>query len=140
MLKKVFSNALIYAIGPQIPKVATLLVLPILTKYLTSTDYGVYGVVLAYMGALSAFNDLGFVIVMANSFYKYPKRWPIVWRQMHGYLSVWAIFFWPFAGHFTFVHYSHLFTLREQSNIVNILLKKQIIDYFLDTVVNTIVE
>ena len=92
-LKKLFSDSLIYAVGPQIPKIASIFVLPIITRYLTPTDYGIAGVVSAYAGLLSALGDLGFSIVMVNAFYNYPKKWPIYWRQFHFYLSVWSIIY-----------------------------------------------
>ncbi|HLK28179.1 MAG TPA: oligosaccharide flippase family protein [Puia sp.] len=89
-LKKLFSHTLIYALGPQIPKLASIFVLPIVTKYLTVIDYGVYGIVTSYLGLLSGFSDLGFSVVMVNSFYQYPKKWQIVWRQLFFYLQLWS--------------------------------------------------
>jgi O-antigen/teichoic acid export membrane protein len=93
MFKRIFTNTLIYAIGPQLPKIASLFVLPIITKDLTTVDYGVSGIVMAYTGLLSGIKDLGIAVNMSNSFYKYPSRWPIIWRQLHGYLSLWSIWF-----------------------------------------------
>lgn len=91
--KKLFSDSLIYAIGPQIPKIASIFVLPIITKYLTPIDYGIAGIIVAYTGLLSALGDLGFSVIMVNTFYKYPLKWPIFWRQFHFYLSIWSIFY-----------------------------------------------
>lgn len=91
MLKKLFSHTLIYALGPQIPKIASLFVLPIITKDLTTTDYGIAGVIMAYTGLLGGFQDLGFAVNMSNVFYRHPTKWMLSWRQFHGYLSAWAI-------------------------------------------------
>src|SRR6266702_2007648 len=93
MFKKLFTNTLIYALGPQLPKIASLFVLPIITKDLTAIDYGISGIVMAYTGLLSGIKDLGMAVNMSNAFYKYPGRWPIIWRQLHGYLSYWSIWF-----------------------------------------------
>ncbi|PKP46454.1 MAG: hypothetical protein CVT95_06975 [Bacteroidetes bacterium HGW-Bacteroidetes-12] len=60
MLKKLFSHSFLYAVGPQIPRFANLLVLPIITQYLTSLDYGVYGTLLAYTGLMQGLKSLGF--------------------------------------------------------------------------------
>ena len=93
-LKKIFSHSLIYALGPQVPKLASLFVLPIITKYLTSSDYGMYGLVTSYSGLFSALSDLGFSVLLVNSFFKYPAKWPIIWRQLHFYLIFWS---WIYA-------------------------------------------
>ena len=92
-IKKLLSDSLIYAVGPQIPKIASIFVLPIITKYLTSIDYGIAGIIAAYTGLLSALGDLGFSVVMVNTFYKHPVKWPIYWRQFHFYLSLWSIIY-----------------------------------------------
>lgn len=90
-VRKLLSHSLIYALGPQIPKVAGIFVLPLLTQYLTTNDYGVYGIVSSYTGILTGAADLGFAIVLVNSFYKYPVRWPIMWKQLHFYLLLWSV-------------------------------------------------
>lgn len=92
-LKRLFSHSLIYALGPQIPKLAAIFVLPVITKYLTSSDYGVYGLLNSYIGILTGLADLGFSVTLVNTFYKYPKRWPIVWKQLHFYLIVWSFIY-----------------------------------------------
>jgi O-antigen/teichoic acid export membrane protein len=90
-LKKLFSNSLIYAIGPQIPKIAGLFVLPIITRDLTSDDYGIAGVIAAYTGLFLGLADLGFSVILMNSYYNYPHKWKFKWRQIHFYLSAWAV-------------------------------------------------
>ena len=92
-LKRLFSHSLIYALGPQIPRIAAIFVLPLITQHLTSKDYGVYGVLTSYVGILTGMADLGFAVTMVNSFYKYPKKWPIIWRQLHFYLIAWSILY-----------------------------------------------
>lgn len=93
MLKKILYNTLIYTLGPQLPRIASLFVLPIITKDLTTTDYGIAAVVMAYTGLLGGMRDLGFGVNMVNAFYKYPNRWHTSWRQFHGYLSLWSVLF-----------------------------------------------
>lgn len=92
-LKKLFSDSLIYSIGPQIPKIASIFVLPIITRYLTPSDYGIAGLISTYTGLLSGIGDLGFSIIMVNSFYNYPQKWQFIWKQYHFYLSIWAVIF-----------------------------------------------
>lgn len=92
-LRKLLSDSLIYSIGPQIPKIASIFVLPIITQHLSATDYGIAGLIATYTGLLSGIGDLGFSIIMVNSFYKYPNKWQFIWRQYHFYLSIWSIIF-----------------------------------------------
>lgn len=93
MIRKIFSHSLIYAVGPQLPRVASLFILPVITRYLTAFDYGVYGIVTSYVGILIVLNDLGFGVVLTNSFFKHPGKWPVIWRQLHFYLLLWAVVF-----------------------------------------------
>ena len=81
---------MIYALGPQLPKLVSFFMLPILTKYLTPQDYGINGIILAYVGAFDAFKDLGLTVILTNSFFKYPSRYKFTWQRVHGFVQVWA--------------------------------------------------
>ena len=89
MLKKIFSHTLIYGLGEQVPKIAALLSLPIITKYLTEIDFGVYGIITATVASVSAVSNLGFNIIIANVFYKHTHHYKIIWRQLYGFLILW---------------------------------------------------
>ena len=93
MLKQVFSHIFLYAIGSQIPKVINLILLPILTQYLTANDYGIYGLAIAYISAMSAIKDLGMTQTMVNVFTnsKNTNRWLLFWKQQMGILTLWSI-------------------------------------------------
>jgi O-antigen/teichoic acid export membrane protein len=80
-------------LGPQIPKFAALFVLPLITPHLESVDYGVYGIITSYTGILTGLSDLGFSVVLVNSYYKHPTKWRFIWRQLHFYLIVWSIIY-----------------------------------------------
>lgn len=92
MIKKLFKASIIYGIGPQIPKLVNILILPLITQYLTPDDYGAYGLIVAYMGGLSALKDLGLVVVASNSFYKFKNRFQFIWKRLYGFLSLWSPF------------------------------------------------
>ncbi|HEY5750345.1 MAG TPA: oligosaccharide flippase family protein [Chryseolinea sp.] len=94
MLRKLFSHTAIYGLAPHVSKIASFFVLPIITQYLTPTDYGVYGVVTATVGSISVFASLGLRVVLVNSFYKSPGHYKWLWRQVYGFLSLWVI---PYA-------------------------------------------
>ena len=70
MLKKLLSHTILYALGPQVPKLANIILLPIITSHLTPLDYGIYGTIMAYNGLLMGVKSLGFDILLVNSFYK----------------------------------------------------------------------
>ncbi|MBD1398331.1 oligosaccharide flippase family protein [Pontibacter sp. JH31] len=93
MLRKLLSHAAIYGLAAQVPRLAGVLALPLITQYLTPTDYGVAGVVTAYFAAFVFLHSLGFSIVLGNSFVKYPARYQWIWRQLYGFLTGWSVFF-----------------------------------------------
>lgn len=94
MLKKLFSHSLIYGLAPQVSKIASIFVLPIITRDLTAVDFGVWGILMAYTGALEALSHLGLNVVLSNSFFKMPAQYKWLWRQIYGFLMVWMI---PYA-------------------------------------------
>lgn len=93
MLARVISHSVIYSLGPQLPKLAGLFLLPFITPHLTDMDFGVWGTIMAYSMIFSAARDLGLVVPMLNSFYKNPSRWKWVWRQIYFFLIVYGILF-----------------------------------------------
>lgn len=84
---------MIYSLAPQAPKIASLILMPVITRHLKAEDYGVYGVITSYLFFLTALKDLGFGVVFVNSFYKSPVRWKLIWRMLHGHLILWGVFF-----------------------------------------------
>ncbi|MEM8890632.1 MAG: lipopolysaccharide biosynthesis protein [Bacteroidota bacterium] len=93
MIKKILSNSAVYGLAPQIPQVANILILPIITQDLSRLDYGVAGIIYSYLAALSAIHLLGTKIVLSNGFYHYRKQYKWLWRQMHGFISLWSLFY-----------------------------------------------
>lgn len=90
-IKKLSINSMIYALGPQLPKVVSLLMLPIITPHLTPRDYGVFGTVMAYAAAITALKDLGLTSVLSVSFYKYPNRYRYIWNKLFALCTVWSM-------------------------------------------------
>lgn len=98
MLKKLLSNSLIYGLAPQVSKIAGIFALPVITKDLTATDFGIWGIVMAYIGSLQALNMLGMGVVLSNAFFKMPCQYKWLWRQIYGFLSIWIIPFSALVG------------------------------------------
>jgi O-antigen/teichoic acid export membrane protein len=93
MLRKLLSHAVLYGLAAQVPRLAGVLALPLITQYLTPTDYGVAGVITAYFAAFIFLHSLGFSVVMSNSFVRYPARYQWIWRQLYGFLTGWSVLF-----------------------------------------------
>ncbi len=93
MISKLAKSTIIYAIGPQLPKLVSLFLLPILTEYLTPEDYAVNGIIAAYILLFDILKDLGVSIVVNNSFFKFPKRYLFIWKRLFGLLKIWSVFY-----------------------------------------------
>ncbi|WP_299825417.1 lipopolysaccharide biosynthesis protein [uncultured Pontibacter sp.] len=98
MLRKLLSHAAIYGLAAHVPRLAGVLSLPVITPYLTTLDYGVGGIVTAYVVALNTLFSLGLSVVMVNAYAKHPMRYKWVWRQLHGFLSEWAVLYGLILG------------------------------------------
>ena len=93
MLKDLFKGSVIYGLAPFLPKVLTIFLLPILTKYLTSVDYGIIGTITAITFAVQALQDMGLRVVLAPYFYKCRSHYKVIWREVYGFLSLWMILY-----------------------------------------------
>lgn len=89
-IKKLSLNTIIYAIGPQLPKLVSLLMLPYITPYLSTRDYGIYGTLAAYSAAIFALKDLGLTTVLSVSYYKYVNRFRFIWNKIFTITSIWS--------------------------------------------------
>ncbi len=132
MLKSFFTNTFLFAIGPQLPRLLGFILLPFITKYLTSVDYAIWGISTSYIAALSGLRNLGMEQVLVNSFFrnKYGDRWKIIWRRILGALLLWGI---PYIILLSAVVY---FALRNKvgENINSILLLVCIQSVFLELI------
>ena len=43
MLRKIFGHSVLYTIANHLPLIANIIILPIITPFLTKFDYGIYG-------------------------------------------------------------------------------------------------
>lgn len=93
MLKDLFKGSAIYGIAPFVPRIVSVFLLPVLTRYLTSTDYGIIGTITSIAFAVQALQDLGLRIIMTNYFYKSRSQYKVIWREIYGFLSLWMILY-----------------------------------------------
>ena len=93
MLKFVFKNSLLYTFASQVPMFANLLLYPIISEFLTSFDYFVYGTAMGYLGLLSMIADLGMSPLFQNAFFKKERFFKSYWSQYMGFLLLYKIFY-----------------------------------------------
>lgn len=98
MYKKLITNSAIYGILPQLPKIASFFVLPLITPYLTEVDYGVVGILSSYIAALAVFQLLGLNAVVSNAFYHHPSQYKWHWRQIYGFAWLWSLIYFSILG------------------------------------------
>lgn len=89
--KTLVKNGLLFSLAPFIPKVVSVFLLPIMTKNLTATDYGIAGTISAYSQSIGALSTLGLAVVLMNSFYKDPENYRGTWKRIYGFLNCWMI-------------------------------------------------
>lgn len=89
----IIKNSAFFTIAPLLPKVINVLLMPIMTRYLTATDFGISGTISAYTQAIGAFSILGLGVVLLNSFYKTPLEYKKLWKQIYGFLNIWMIIY-----------------------------------------------
>lgn len=91
MLRKLLTNTLLFGLAPYVPKVVSVFLMPVMTRYLTSTDYGITGTIDAYTSALLAFATLGFGSVLSVVFFRAKNHYKVLWREIYGFLQIWMV-------------------------------------------------
>lgn len=93
MLKKLFTNTLLFGLAPYASKIISVFLLPVMTQYLTATDYGIAGTIDAYTQGLTALSTLGFTTVLSIIFFRSKFQYKILWREIYGFLQYWMVLF-----------------------------------------------
>ena len=117
MLKKIFGHSFLYTIANQIPLLANLIILPIVTPFLTREDYGIYGLLLAYLGAFTAFSTIGIDVLFQNTYFKNKINYIKYWKKYFGILLIWRTIY---ATILTIILY-FLFRNKVNDNITIVL-------------------
>jgi len=88
---KLIKHTLIYGLSPYVPRLLGVFILPIITKDLTELDYGVYGIILAFVAGIEVLKDLGLNLILYNSHTQMPRQFKWMWRSIYGFLMLWNI-------------------------------------------------
>ena len=86
--KKAIKSILIYTILPKLSIVLNLLFLPILSPFLTLSDYGIQGVILAYVGVFQMLIYLGQNVHIQNAYFEYKSNYFLIWQRSFGLMTI----------------------------------------------------
>ena len=81
-IKKIFINSIWFGVIPKISTFINILLLPILTPFLTPDDYGLWGLISAYVAIALSIYSLGLHMHLDNSFYEYKSNFTKVWGRL----------------------------------------------------------
>ena len=71
-----------YGIIPRLTFLINVIMLPVITPYLTTDDYAVQGILSSYSYIFVAVAPLGLHVHLVNSFYEYPGKYRFVWGRI----------------------------------------------------------
>ena len=82
--RKLLLDTLVYMILPKLSLIASFLILPWTSPFLTLNDYGIYGLLISYISVFQVMIGLGQVIILQNSFFTLGNNYKLVWRRSYG--------------------------------------------------------
>ena len=91
--KKIVSGTVYYGIIPKLTIFINVLILPIITPYLTTDDYGIQGIMYSYTSLFLAIAPLGLHVHLVNSFYEFGEKYNLVWGRILYLLLALGLFF-----------------------------------------------
>lgn len=90
---KIAKNTVYYGVIPKLTVLANIVILPLITPYLTTYDYGVFGVLSSYTGLLLCIAPLGLNLHLTNSFFEIPNKYNLVWGRIYTYFLLSGLLF-----------------------------------------------
>jgi O-antigen/teichoic acid export membrane protein len=90
--RKIVIHSVIYTILPKISVITALLILPLISPYLTLEDYGLYGILMSYVSVFQMLIGLGQVVLLQNSFFSYKNNYKLIWRRSFAIMILAGIF------------------------------------------------
>lgn len=80
--KKIVTNTFYYGVVPKLTMLLSIVILPLTTPFLTTFDYGIYGVLTSYTSLFVSIAPLGLHVHLTNSFFEYPRHYNLVWGRV----------------------------------------------------------
>ena len=80
--RKIVTNTIYYGVVPKLTMLLSIVMLPLTTPFLTTYDYGIYGVLTSYTSLFVSIAPLGLNVHLTNSFFENPRHYHLVWGRV----------------------------------------------------------
>ena len=80
--RKIVTNTFYYGVVPKLTMLLSIVILPLTTPFLTTYDYGIYGVMTSYTSLFVSIAPLGLHVHLTNSFFEMPRHYHLVWGRV----------------------------------------------------------
>lgn len=80
--RKIVTNTIYYGVVPKLTMLLSIVILPLTTPFLTTFDYGIYGVITSYTSLFVSIAPLGLNVHLTNSYFEYPHHYNLVWGRV----------------------------------------------------------
>lgn len=80
--RKIVTNTFYYGVVPKLTMLLSIVILPLTTPFLTTYDYGIYGVMTSYTSLFVSIAPLGLHVHLTNSFFETPRHYHLVWGRV----------------------------------------------------------
>ena len=91
--KKIVTNTVYYGVVPKLSMLLSIVMLPLTTPFLTTFDYGIYGVLTSYTSLFVSIAPLGLHVHLTNSFFELPRHYNLVWGRVLLMILLSSLFF-----------------------------------------------
>jgi O-antigen/teichoic acid export membrane protein len=89
--KRLITDTLVYIGLPKLSFIASFLILPWISPFLTLDDYGIYGLLISYISVFQVIIGLGQVILLQNSYFTLASKYKLVWRRSFGLMILFSL-------------------------------------------------
>lgn len=93
MLKYIFKNSLLYTISENITLFLNIILLPILTPFLSPSDYAIWGLTFSVIGIISLLGHLGISVFLFNAYFQNSENYQVIWSKYFTINVLWNILF-----------------------------------------------
>ena len=87
-IKQLLTNIIWYGVIPKITAVLSLLLLPLITPFLSLEDYGIMGLINSYKGIALGIATFGLHMHLTNSYFELGKNFILLWRRLFFYMII----------------------------------------------------
>lgn len=91
--RKIVANTIYYGVVPKLTMLLSIVILPLTTPFLTTFDYGIYGVMASYTSLFISIAPLGLHVHLTNSYFEYPRHYNLVWGRVLMLMLLSSLFF-----------------------------------------------